>query len=267
MGGGTEQLRNKRKLLTKRSVRLMVPYFFWAVIYSIMKPLLKEQVRFQYSYSPWTILVGNNPAGQLWFLYVLFVFSIIVIFCVRKQSLIWWTIGAVIISVIAPIIPSNYSLPGIGLSFSLYQIGYYFLGLYVIPRRDTFFQDGRAAVIGLIVFAAYSILTLFGFDIWPIKAIAGFGACYLVLFISTKLMQAEKGRTLAWLGKNSMDVYILHAPILVVGRTVLKRFLLPVPWIYVAVLSLSAMTIALMISNLIVKRIKVLNLLVLGDMS
>lgn len=196
--GGTENSKLKWQLLKQRAIRLMVPYFFWAVVYSIMKPLMKEQVRFQYSYAPLTILIGNNPEGQLWFLYVLFIVSAIVILCVRKQSLKWWTLMAIVISVVTPIIPANYSLPGISLSFSLYQVGYYFIGLCIIPQRDTFFRDRRIAISGMILFIGYLVLTLMRINVWYLKAIAGFGACCLILFFSRKLAQLELGNSLAW---------------------------------------------------------------------
>ncbi len=258
------KLKNSGELLKQRAIRLMVPYFFWAIIYTIMKPLMKEQVRFQYSYSPWTILIGNNPAGQLWFLYVLFVFAIVVILCVKKQYLKWWTIMAITISIMAPIIPSKYSLPGISLSFSLYQFGFFFLGIYLIPKRNSFFNDGRIAGLGFILFIGYSVSALLGYDIWLIKAIAGFGACYVFMYLSSKIAQLSIGEKFAWLGRNSMDIYILHAPILVVGRAILKKLALSAPWVYVGVLSLCSITISLLISYLIVKRVKIIKLLVLG---
>lgn len=69
---------------------------------------------------------------------------------------------------------------------------------------------------------------------------------------------------LSYLGKNSMDIYIIHAPILVVGRTVLRRFGEAVPWAYVAVMSAAAVALSLVISRCIIQRVRLFRLLLLG---
>lgn len=56
---------NKCQLIKSRIIRLMLPYFVWAIIYAPMKILMADSVRFQYDYQWWTLLVGNNPDGQL----------------------------------------------------------------------------------------------------------------------------------------------------------------------------------------------------------
>ena len=86
VGGHTS---SRTELIKHRATRLMIPYFTWAVIYAPMKILMKEQVRFQNDYSLWTLLIGNNPDGQLWFLYVLFVLSVVSILFVNEKNLKW----------------------------------------------------------------------------------------------------------------------------------------------------------------------------------
>lgn len=157
-GGGHTSSRTE--LIKHRATRLMIPYFTWAVIYAPMKILMKEQVRFQNDYSLWTLLIGNNPDGQLWFLYVLFVLSVVSILFVNEKNLKWWCAAAVCASVAAPIIPSTIGLPGITLSFSMYQVGFFFLGMLLIPQRDCFFKNGKIALLCAAIWMGFSIMHL-----------------------------------------------------------------------------------------------------------
>ena len=221
-------------------------------------------VRFEGSYSPWTILIGNNPAGQLWFLYVLFACSVVTILFVTRKTLKWWVIGTGAVSVLAPFISASISLPGIGVSFSLYQIGFFFLGLFISPNRDSFFLRGSITCLCSVFFIAYVVLKLICINILILKAFAAFCASYMCIYLSFKLMQSRIGEKLAWLGKQSMSLYILHAPILVVGRTILMKIMPSQPWAYVAVLSMSATIFSLLLSHYFIQRIRILNLLLFG---
>lgn len=255
---------SKCELIKQRAVRLMIPYFVWAIIYTLMKGLLKEQVRFQYAYSPWTILIGNNPDGQLWFLYVLFVLSVVTILFVNRENLKWWCVITVCASIIAPIIPSEIGLPGISLSFSMYQIGFFFIGILLMPKMDAVFGNAKAAMLCVFLWLGYSVLLVCNIDVWFIKTLAAFCACYSILSFSKMLLKTRISKWLAVLGRNSMDIYIIHAPMLVVGRTVLRRFFSGTPWLYVGVLTTAALISALLISHYIVRKVKILGLLLLG---
>jgi peptidoglycan/LPS O-acetylase OafA/YrhL len=229
-----------------------------------MKMLMKEQVRFQYDYSLWTLLIGNNPDGQLWFLYVLFVLSIVSILFVNERNLKWWCAAAVCASVVAPIIPSTVGLPGITLSFSMYQIGFYFMGLMLIVRRDAFFENSKVALICVAVWVGYSSMQIFNVNIWWLKALAAWSAIYCILYLCKILTKTRVSKWLSYLGRHSMDIYIIHAPILVIGRTVFRQYLGASPWIYIIVLSTIAVVLSLLISQYIVRRVKLFRYLLLG---
>ena len=251
-------------LIRQRATRLMIPYFTWAIIYMPMKILMKEQVRFQYDYSPWTLLIGNNPDGQLWFLYVLFVLSIVSILFVNEKNLKWCCAVAVCASVVAPIIPSMISLPGISLSFSMYQVGFFFLGMLLIPQRERFFKKRKAALLCATLWIGFSVMQLCVASIWWMKAFAAWCACYSILYLCSAISNTMVGKRLAYMGRNSMDIYIIHAPVLVVGRTLLRRFGETMPWVYVAAMSVVVIALSLVISNCIIQKVKLFRLLLLG---
>lgn len=254
----------KRKLLRQRAKRLMVPYFVWAIIYAPMKLLLKEHVRFAQKDSIWTIFLGNNPAGQLWFLYVLFILSVFTIFFVNQKSLNTWRIGGFIASFLAPIVPSTIGFTGIGLSFSLYQIGFFFLGLSLAQHSDTAFKNGKIAIVCGFVWLIHTAFLAADVRIWYLKMLAAVSACYLICHIAVKLPLSKKSTVLlSYLGRQSVEIYILHAPILVVGRMCLKPFLGDTPWLYVGVLSAGSIVGALVISAIC--KPKVFRFLVFGE--
>ena len=254
----------KMELLGKRAKRLMVPYCSWAVVYLFMKAVLKEYVRFEQA-PLWTIIIGNNPAGQLWYAYVAFVLLTVAIFLVNPRNLPVWSVGAVIVSFLAPLIPARLSLPGIGLQYSLFQAGFFFIGLCLASRRDKAFCHGGAALICGILWCVYLAVRIFGIDPWYLKFPSAVCITYAIIFCTAKLPSGKVSDALSYLGQNSMNVYVLHAPILLVGRVLIKPILGEMPWIYSVVMTVGAMAISLLLSRYIIKRVKLLRFLLLGE--
>lgn len=163
-----------------------------------------------------------------------------------------------------PLIPDSIRLPGIGLSFSLQQVGFYFLGLALIPYRDRVFNHTAGALIGGAVFALDIVLRFLCMELWILQALSSLGGCCLLLYCVRRSEALKPASCLAALGRRSMEVYILHAPLLVVGRMLLRPVLGTQPWVYALLLSACAVTAALLISRLIIHRSKVLSRLLLG---
>ena len=254
----------KAELIGKRAKRLMIPYLSWAVVYLIMKAVLKSYVRFEPA-PLWTIIIGNNPAGQLWYLYIAFVLLSVTVLFVNEKNITLWSIVTMVASFLAPLIPAKLSLPGIGLQYSLFQVGFFFAGLYLASRQENIFSNRGVALICGILWCGYAVARMFGFDPWYLKFPSAVCITYAVIFCTAKLPSGKVSDALSYLGQNSMNVYVLHAPILLVGRVLIKPILGEMPWIYSVVMTVGAMAISLLLSRYIIKRVKLLRFLLLGE--
>lgn len=76
-------------LMRKRISRLLVPYIFVGLCYAPFKMLLPNFANKLYDISTiWQIVIGVNPDGELWFLYALFVITVIAALFAFRISLL-----------------------------------------------------------------------------------------------------------------------------------------------------------------------------------
>ncbi len=256
----------KATLLKERTIRLVIPYLTWAVIYLPMKVIMSEHVRFSSEYKWYSFFLGNNPDGQLWFLYVLFVISVFIILFVNQKNLTFFTIVFVIASFVAPLIPYSIGFTSITLSFSLYQVGFFFVGTLVGLKYD--FKKATSNllvfIVSLFVLVAYSIILFIKKnELWFLQAITAFCCIYICMYLSNILDKTIVQKPLAFLGKKSMEIYVLHGPLLVAGRIILPKFI-SCTELYILVLSISSIVASILISILI-NKIKIGRLLLFGS--
>lgn len=257
---------SRMELFKQRVIRLIIPYLTWAVIYLPMKMIMSEHVRFTDEYKWYSFFLGNNPNGQLWFLYVLFIISIIIIFFVNEKNITAFTVIFLIGSFFAPLIPFSVGFTSITLNFSLYQVGFFFLGTLVALRFDynKITQNTIAFIVSIIVFAAYTVLLWINMEqIWFLKAIAAACGIYIFLYLSALINKSKLKRPLVFLGKKSMEIYVLHGPLLVVGRIILPK-IISNTGVYVIVMAVFAISVS-MLASFIINKIKIARLLLFGS--
>lgn len=256
----------KTELLKQRLLRLMVPYCVWAVIYLPMKIIMAEHVRFSDEYKWYSFFLGNNPDGQLWFLYVLFVISIFMIFFVTSKNISALTILFMIGSILAPLIPFSIGFTSITLTFSLYQVGFFFLGTLTAVKFDynKVTTNITAFIISAVVLVSYSVvLWIRKEEVWFLQAIVALCAIYVCLFVSALIAKTKVKAPFIYLGKKSMEIYLLHGPLLVIGR-ILLPVIIHNTYVYLLVLSLISIVISLAIS-FVINKIKIARLLLFGS--
>lgn len=216
----------------------------------------------------WSLLLGNNPDGELWFLYVLFLFSMVVIWIVNEKTEKILFASALIIIFFAPLFPSKYAFPGISLSFSCYQIGFYALGICLGRNWGKVYnriQKKSVLCISFVLCAFYGItLQLNGGDWWLKDVIA---TVLIVLLMSALIYISElNGKicgVLDYLGCHSMEIYIIHAPILIIGRKVLPYYV-GSNWVYVIILTTLAVTFSLIFDKCVLNRWQWIGRLLVG---
>lgn len=112
------------KFIKKRTVRLMVPYFFVGLAYLPFKMLLSSFANKPYNMDDfWKIIIGVNPDGELWFLYTLFMVAIGVAILLKNQIQVYTVCLSLLLVLVAPLIP----LPDFLQSIFFYQF-FYILG-------------------------------------------------------------------------------------------------------------------------------------------
>lgn len=88
-GGADDNYGWRYAFLKKRFLRLMVPYFFFGLLYMPCKLALSQFANKPYDINNlWQIFLGVNPDGALWFLYTLFLTQVFLVYFVTKRNMV-----------------------------------------------------------------------------------------------------------------------------------------------------------------------------------
>lgn len=259
--------KDKKKQTCSKIERLMIPYFAWAIIYSPLKIMFADLARNAVQIPWWSLLLGNNPDGELWFLYVLFLLSLVVIWCLNENNKRILLVLALIITFFSPLFSSKYAFPGISLSFSCYQIGFYALGIYCSARWEAacnWIQKKNVSLASFVICTLYGAMIQWG-GYWWIKSAVTIVSIIFLMSISIRLSKSNGkiSGALDYLGCHSMEIYIIHAPILIIGRKVLPHYV-GKNWGYVIVLTTLAVVLSLIIDKCILNRWQWMGRLLVG---
>ena len=255
----------KLELLKQRASRLMIPYCVWAIIYAPMKIIMSDHVRFDSEYKWYTFFFGSNPDGELWYLYVIFILSVIMLFFVTEKNITAFTAFFVIVTFLAPWIPPEIGFSTIKLSFSVYQSGFFFLGALVALKFDynKVTHNTVAFIISCVVFGAYAVFTwVIKDNVWYLEAATSFCGAYILLYLSHLISKLKFRQPLVYIGKKSMEIYIIHAPLLVAGRIILPK-LISNTALYLLAINVIAISVSLL-ASMIINKFKIPRLLLFG---
>ena len=244
--------------VSSRARRLLIPYFTIGLIYIPVKLKLGEAAVKPFAVSDiWKLLIGQNPDVSLWFLYILF-----------------------LIELICAALVNTYNFRSIW--YGPKYLFFFLMGIWVRLKfedcREAGYEDAMDGQ-DLLAFLAFvtdiiAIVFLYRTTITVTMVLTSLCGIYLVLWVSSRLVynidgeEKEPGkaaRILLLLGLFSMDIYILHEPIMTAVKLLLWNRL---GWNYILctfVIFVCALCLPIPISKWVIRKIKPLRILLLGE--
>ncbi len=258
-----------------RAVRLLVPYFFIGLLYVPVKLRLSDMAIKPFQVTDiWKLLIGQNPDVSLWFLYVLFLIEVICALFVNTFNFrsVWY--GSFFLSVASYWANLDVRTPK--------YLFFFLVGIWVRLKFEDcrkegyeYAMDGQEllAFLALVAYTA-AVVFLYRTTITITMVFTGMCGIYLVLWISSRLVynidgeKREMGRfarMLQTLGLWSMDIYILHEPVMTVLKLLLWNKLALNYILCTFLIFLGALCIPMPVSRWIVRKIPPLKFLLLGE--
>lgn len=252
----------------RKAQRLLIPYITFSVLYIPLRLVASGMANSDFEGGYWKMILGISPNGGVWFLYTLFIFFLITFYLIRINNIKIILIISACISIISQLgLPFSQILhdvmPRILDIFRFYI--YFLLGLYVkdVSQKENnwvkkviFFNGKFKTLLFLVLFGLYEFGSIKFFCV----PIALLGA-NLTIIVSQRLKNNE---FLIYIGKISMDIYLLHGPVMVVLRWSFIRIGLTKILIPIAMFTIS-LGIAVLISRYIIHKIKLIEFLCTGN--
>jgi len=224
-----------RAFVRRRAERLMVPYFVWGGLYFVARLAVPSLGTENYDFSrAWQFLIGYNPDGALWFLWTLFVATLIVQSALRVCSLGRVAVAATLLCVLALWTRPWQALP-VAVNMLPLFVGFFSVGLLVRSHAAAvrpFLGNPAFSVGALVVWCivqALHPLTVMGTP-WYLPGVTSVLGTAAFLFLSVRIARSSLclKTPFVFLSAYAMEIFILAEPVKVVCRMAFRRMGLPV---------------------------------------
>ncbi|MFV0313152.1 MAG: acyltransferase family protein [Dysgonomonas sp.] len=273
--------------IQKRIMRLIVPYLFYSFVVVLLKLVFNSYANNPMNLNDiWRILIGQSPSGGVWFLWTLFIITLLVMIT-RKINL-----KIVILISFVFYIGESFFINR-DTSFCLFRISHnlvwFVLGIYFYFYYDSIckkLSGYNALIIGGIAFFILCISHLY-FKIYPIgdelvnqfinfmkTSIGIFAIWQISYFIAdeskkkyTSIVNTYSYKSFVLFGAYSMDIYLLSYYVQVPLRVAYNNFTYInfIPYsLYVVISLILGIIIPVIVSKYVIRRSKKLSMLLIG---
>jgi len=261
--------------ITRRFVRLMIPYFCVSLIAAGPKYILNR-----YAYAPIDpatvipeTLLGTSPMWRLWFLYDLFVFSVIAacaLALTRPASRLRRVVPWLLLTVGIGLYIYSFDAPRMSLAATgLLRYGAFFAGgILCGPVNGLFPLRFSSARTGVLLLGSAAALCTFPWLKTSTLALASYPFVGLVFCICLSHVITQGlprvARFFSFLADYSFDIYLLSWFVEVPIRLVSLRILGAPGWVIVPVTICAAIALPIAASVLVVRRFRSISYTILG---
>jgi len=192
--------RGARAFLRPRLSTVVYPYFLWSTIQLLTKMALPEHVNHPVDWST-VVGIGIWPREQFWFLYALLICQVISAFVSR----------ALLLPVAAALYLTSYFLPGgMGITAGAHFAIFFAVGVIFSARFATWNPGWSWFLcwIPFVVLGTFAWRTDPNYFSYSARAAGAFGI--IGTFCVAKRLRDGAANVLAWLGKASMAIFVLH---------------------------------------------------------
>ena len=251
------------KEVIKKIKRLLIPYFFYSFFILFLKQVMAVFANNQFELSDaWRILLGVSPHGGMWYLWTLFIVSLVCLIINRfsRNQGIFLTIG-IICFLLFYIIP-NTVFENVFKYFIYYSIGICIQQNYEPIKRIITVK--MALIISLITAVIFVLCVYFDGE-YILSCLCGIW----ILMVLSILISMHKNnlvyKALGELGFYSYDIY-LFSYFIEVGMQIIFYKIFSIPyWVLVITTFLLGAIIPYFLCKYFIRRVSILNKLLLGN--
>lgn len=228
---------SKEKIIYKKVSKLLYPYILWSIILISIQIFLSDFTNSNRSINDfWYIVAQPRELDHMWYLLALFNSSVLLLLVYTGvlKNFYFQIILAFVLHFLHPFV-SEYSL----ISDIFYHYIFLVAGVFMykyIGRLEAI-STKRLAILLVLIIPLFIVGQLFWlnnidafyqpFKLWYLLPflIAIFIACIVYYIVSRILFQSRRATFLAWIGKYSLYIYILHILVISLTRIIYLKIL------------------------------------------
>lgn len=240
--------------------RLMVPYLFYSFITMGLKQIFSAFANNSFEISEfWKILLGKNPNGGMWYLWTLFIISLVflVLSKVKINYKIYIILGVFLYAML-------YFIPQGFYSNLLKYFIFYAVGIAVAKNYGKIKELMFSYIFGIIFLVLFVIMLVIENVPYAITGLLGTG---IVMFFSIRIGKNENAvfKFFDEMGNYSYDIYLLSYFVQIPVRVICCK-LLNLPYIIVvALMFVLGGFVPYFVCKYIIRKIPLANKILLGN--